>query len=104
MPSCTQGCARQVGVEPSTGVVPAGVGRQTKQALRNLAEILAAAGSGLDRVVKATVYIRDAEMFGEMDTAFAEFFGDARPARTTIPGIAFRSGVDVEIDLIAAVN
>lgn len=97
-------CAGQVGIEPSTGVVPDGAGPQTRQALLNLAAILEAAGSSLDRVVKATVYVRDASMFGEMDAAFAAAFGDARPTRTTIPGIGFRAGVDVEIDLIAAVS
>lgn len=53
-------------------------------------------------MVKATVYLRDASMFAEMDAAFADAFGGTGPARTTIPGIAFRAGVDVEIDLIAA--
>ena len=97
-------CAGQVGVDPSTGVVPDGAGAQTRQALSNLAAVLTAAGSDFDHVVKATVYVRDAAMFGEMDTAFAEVFGAARPARTTIPGIDFRDGVDVEIDLIAALR
>jgi 2-iminobutanoate/2-iminopropanoate deaminase len=97
-------CAGQVGIEPETGVVPGTVAAQTRQALLNLATVLAAAGSGLDQVVKATVYVRDASMFGEMDAAYAEVFGAARPARTTIPGIAFRAGVDVEIDLIGALS
>jgi 2-iminobutanoate/2-iminopropanoate deaminase len=95
-------CAGQVGVEPATGTVPDGVDAQTRQALLNLATVLVAVGSGLDQVVKATVYVREAAMFGEMDAAFADVFGAARPARTTIPGIAFRAGVDVEIDLVAA--
>lgn len=47
-------CAGQVGIEPSTGVVPEGVGAQTRQALSNLAAVLAEAGSDLDHVVKAT--------------------------------------------------
>ena len=97
-------CAGQVGIEPATGVVPDGVGPQTRQALSNLAAVLTAAGSDLDHVVKATVYVRDAAMFSEMDAAYAEVFGAARPARTTIPGIDFRPGVDVEIDLIAALS
>lgn len=98
-------CAGQVGIDPSTGVVPDGVGPQTRQALSNLAAILTEAGSGLDHVVKATVYLRDPAMFGEMDAAYAEVFGTARPARTTIPGADFpRADVDVEIDLIAAVS
>jgi enamine deaminase RidA (YjgF/YER057c/UK114 family) len=50
------------------------------------------------------VYVRDAAMFSEMDAAYAEAFGAARPARTTIPGVEFRPGIDVEIDLIAALS
>lgn len=95
-------CSGQVGIEPASGLVPEGAGAQTRQALSNLAAALAAAGSAVDRVVKVTVYLREATMFAEMDAAFADFFGAARPARTTIPGITFRPGVDVEIDLIAA--
>ena len=97
-------CAGQVGIDPATGVVPDSVGSQTRQALSNLAAVLAAAGSDFAHVVKATVYVRDAAMFGEMDAAYADVFGAARPARTTIPGIDFRAGVDVEIDLIAALR
>jgi 2-iminobutanoate/2-iminopropanoate deaminase len=97
-------CAGQVGIKPSTGIVPDGAGPQTTQALSNLAAVLAAAGSDFDHVVKATVYVRDAGMFSEMDAAFAEAFGATKPARTTIPGVDFRPGVDVEIDLIAAVR
>lgn len=97
-------CAGQVGIDPSAGIVPVGVGPQTTQALSNLAAVLAAAGSDFDHVLRATVYVRDAGMFGEMDAAYAEAFGATRPARTTIPGVAFRPGVDVEIDLIAALK
>jgi 2-iminobutanoate/2-iminopropanoate deaminase len=96
-------CAGQVGAYPD-GTVPEGVGPQTTQALANLAAILATVGSSLDRVVKATVYIRDAAMFAEMDAAFSDAFSAARPTRTTIPGVNFRAGVDVEIDLIAAAD
>ena len=97
-------CAGQVGIDPSSGTVPVGVGPQTTQALSNLAAVLAAAGSDFEHVLKATVYVRDAGMFSEMDAAYAEAFGAARPARTTIPGVGFRPGVDVEIDLIAALS
>jgi 2-iminobutanoate/2-iminopropanoate deaminase len=97
-------CAGQVGVDPATGAVPPGVGRQTRQVLSNLDAVLAAAGSSLAHVVKATVFVRDASMSAEMDSVFAEVFGSTRPARTTIPVGSFRAGVDVEIDFIAAVG
>ena len=97
-------CSGQVGVDPVSGTVPAGAGPQTRQALSNLAAVLSAAGSSLDRVIRATVYIRNAGLFAETDAVFADVFGAARPARTTLPGLSFRTGVDVEIDLIAAAS
>ena len=97
-------CSGQVGYDATTGTVVAGVGAQTRQCLSNLAAVLAQAGSSLDRVVKAGVFIRDEAMFAEMDAVFAEVFGSARPARTTLPGLQFRPGVDVEIDVIAATS
>jgi 2-iminobutanoate/2-iminopropanoate deaminase len=97
-------CAGQIGVDPVTGEVPPGAGPQTRQALANLTAVLAAAGADLASVVKATVYTRDASLFAEMDGAYGEVFGDLRPARTTIPGVAFRAGVDIEIELIAALG
>ncbi len=96
-------CSGQVGFDVATGTVVTGAGRQTRQALNNLAVVLAGVGSSLDRVVRASVFLRDAGMFAEMDAVFAEVFGTARPARTTLPGLQFREGVDVEIDLIAAI-
>jgi 2-iminobutanoate/2-iminopropanoate deaminase len=96
-------CSGQVGFDAATGTVVPGTGPQTRQALSNLAVVLAEAGSSLDRVVRASVYIRDAGMFAAMDAVFAEVFGSARPARTTLPGLQFRDGVDVEIDAIAAI-
>jgi 2-iminobutanoate/2-iminopropanoate deaminase len=95
-------CSGQLGVDPATGQVVPGVAGQTRQALSNLGTILAAARTSLEMVIKANVFIRDADMFAEMDEAYAEVFGSARPARTTVPGVKFREGVDVEIDLIAA--
>ena len=96
-------CSGQVGFDVATGTVVAGAGPQTRQALSNLAVVLAGVGSSLDRVVRASVFLRDAGMFAEMDAVFAEVFSTARPARTTLPGLQFREGVDVEIDLIAAI-
>jgi 2-iminobutanoate/2-iminopropanoate deaminase len=60
-------------------------------------------GSSLDRVVKVGVFLRDAAMFAEMNAVFSEVFGSALPARTAVPGLQFREGVDVEIDVIAAI-
>jgi 2-iminobutanoate/2-iminopropanoate deaminase len=95
-------CSGQLGVDPATGAVVPGAGPQTRQALSNLALMLAAAGTSMDRVIRAGVFLRDQSMFAAMDEVFGEVFAAARPARTTVPGLSFRAGADVEIDLIAA--
>jgi 2-iminobutanoate/2-iminopropanoate deaminase len=95
-------CSGQLGVDPATGAIVPGAGPQTRQALTNLAVMLAASGTSMDRVIRAGVFLRDQSMFAEMDAVFGEVFAAARPARTTVPGLSFRNGADVEIDLIAA--
>jgi len=97
-------CSGQLGVDPASGELENGVGGQTRRALQNLEVVLRGVGSDLTRVLQVRVYLRDASSFAEMDATFAEVFGDNRPARTTLPGIGFRSGVEVEIDLTAAVR
>lgn len=94
----------QVGVDPATGEAPEGVEAQTEQVLKNVAGILEAAGSGLDRVVRCGVFVADMSRFGEMNAAYERMFGDHRPARTTIePQALPGSGFLVEIDAIAVV-
>lgn len=94
----------QVGVDPATGVAPDGVEAQTEQVLRNVASILEAAGSGLDRVVRCGVFVADMSRFQEMNAAYERMFGDHRPARSTIePRALPGSGFLVEIDAIAVV-
>ncbi len=94
----------QVGVDPATGQAPEGVEAQTEQVLKNVASILEAAGSGLDRVVRCGVFVADMSRFAEMNAAYERMFGDHRPARTTIePQALPGSGFLVEIDAIAVV-
>ena len=95
-------CSGQLGVDPVTGEMPVGVAAQTRRALQNLEFVLSGVGSDLTQVLRAMVYLRDPSSFAEMDSTFAEIFGDHRPARTTLPGIGFRAGVEVEIDVTAA--
>jgi 2-iminobutanoate/2-iminopropanoate deaminase len=74
---------------------------QTVQVIENLKAILAAAGLGLKDVVKTTVYLADLADFAEMNRAYAEFFPQAPPARTTIQAAGLPRGVSVEIDAVA---
>ena len=92
----------QVGVDPKTGFAPHGVAAQTEQVFRNIASILAAAGSSLDRVVRCGVFVADMNEFGAMNEVYERMFAGHRPARSTIqPERLPGSGFLVEIDAIA---
>jgi len=92
----------QIPLLPATGVmVEGGVGEQARQALCNLRAVLEAAGSGLDRVVKATVYLVDMGDFEEVNGVYAEFFGDAPPARVCVEVSGLPKGARFEVDAVA---
>ena len=94
----------QVGLDPATGkLVPGGIEAETKRALDNLAAILRAAGTGFDRVVKASVFLIDMDDFAAMNGVYASVFGDTRPARTTVAVSRLPVGARVEIDVVASV-
>ena len=78
-----------------------GVAEQTEQVLANLRAILEAAGSGLDRVVKTTVYLRNLDDFQAMNDVYRRHVGEVPPARATVEVSALPSGALVEIDAIA---
>ncbi|HEY7603738.1 MAG TPA: Rid family detoxifying hydrolase [Gaiellaceae bacterium] len=92
----------QVALTPGGGV-PAGdgVAEQTEQVFANLCAILEAAGTGLDRLVKATVYLRSLDDFQEMNDVYRRYVGEVPPARATVEVSALPSGALVEIDAIA---
>jgi 2-iminobutanoate/2-iminopropanoate deaminase len=97
--------AGQIALDPATGeVVPGGVAEQTARVMENLRAILAAAGSGLDRVVKTTVFLADMADFTAMNEVYAKAFGDHRPARSTVAAAGLPRGVRVEIEVIATVR
>jgi 2-iminobutanoate/2-iminopropanoate deaminase len=97
-------CSGQIPTDPESGALIQGdVAVQTRQVLRNLDAVLHAASSGRGRVVKTTVYLCDMEDFGAMNAAYAEFFGDARPARATVAVAGLPRGARVEIDCVATV-
>jgi 2-iminobutanoate/2-iminopropanoate deaminase len=94
--------AGQVALDPGTmELVPGGVVEQTERVLTNLRAVLAAAGSGLHRVVKTTVYLVDMADFGAMNEVYARHFGDHRPARSTVAVAGLPKGARVEIDVVA---
>jgi 2-iminobutanoate/2-iminopropanoate deaminase len=94
--------AGQIGLDPQTNeVVPGGVEDETRQVLANLKNILEAAGSSLDQVVKTTVFLRDMNDFARMNVVYAEFFREKPPARSTVQVAGLPRGVAVEIEAIA---
>lgn len=94
----------QIALDPVSGdLVGAEVGAQTEQVLRNAAEILMAGGSGMDRVVKTTVYLLDMGDFARMNEIYSRFFGEMPPARATVAVASLPKGALVEIDFVAQV-
>jgi len=94
--------AGQGGMDPKTGeIVTGGIEAETRQVLTNIKNILEAAGSSMDLVVKTTVYLRDMQDFAVMNGVYATFFPTNPPARTTVQAAALPRGIAVEIDTVA---
>jgi 2-iminobutanoate/2-iminopropanoate deaminase len=95
-------CSGQVGADPATGeLAGTTVAEQTARCLDNLAAVLSAGGSALDRVVKVNAYLADMNDFAEFNAAYARYFTDAPPARATIGVGALPKGARVEVECIA---
>ena len=92
----------QIALDPATNeIVPGDFAAQAHRVLKNLQAVLRAGGSDFNRVLKATVYVNDLENFKILNTIYAEYFGDHKPARTTIEASKLPKGSLLEIDLIA---
>ncbi|MFH1942526.1 MAG: Rid family detoxifying hydrolase [bacterium] len=95
----------QLPIRPETGEKVIGsIEDQTEQVLKNVAAVLNAAGSGLDRVIKTTVYVSDIRLWDEVNAVYARFFGDHRPARAVVPTQALHHGFQVEIEAVGIVE
>jgi 2-iminobutanoate/2-iminopropanoate deaminase len=95
-------CSGQIPIDPATGeFVSTEVSEQTEQVLKNLSEVLRAAGSDLGSVVKTTVFLADMEDFAEMNEVYARFFSDNKPARATVQAARLPKDARVEIECIA---
>jgi len=92
----------QIPIDPATGqFVAGGIEAQTEQVLKNLSAVLEAAGSGLDRVIKTTVFLADMQEFGAMNEVYGRFFTDDPPARATVEAARLPRDAKVEIEAIA---
>lgn len=96
-------CSGQLGFDPSSGELAEGVEAQTRHALQNIARVLEAANSGLEHIVKATVFVTDMRDFPIVNRVYGECLGDNRPARSTVQVAALPLGALVEIEVIAYV-
>ena len=84
------------------GTMPEGIAAQTEQVFDNLAAVLAAAGTCLDRVVKATVFVTDLGDFATLNAVYEKRFGSHKPARSTVQVAALPRGASVEIELVVS--
>lgn len=91
----------QIALTPSGELVDRDIKRQTRQVLTNLKNLLEDSDSGLEYVVKTTIFLENIEDFGIVNVLYAEFFGDHKPARSTVAVKTLPKNVLVEIEAIA---
>ena len=97
-------CSGQIPIDPATGeFVSEAVAEQTEQVLKNLGEVLKAAGTSLDNVVKTTVFLADMNDFAEMNEVYGRYFSENKPARATVQAARLPRDAKVEIDCIALI-
>lgn len=94
----------QISLDPATGnLVEGDFDAHARRVFENLKAVLAEGGASFSSVVKATVYVTDLANFQALNAIYAEYFGDHKPARTTIQAAALPKGAPVEIDLVAVI-
>ncbi len=91
----------QIALNPEGELIEGGVAEQTRQVLNNLSAVLEEAGGTLNDVIKTTIFLANMEDFATVNEVYAEFFGDHRPARSTVAVKTLPKEVLVEIDCIA---
>ncbi|MBA3534145.1 MAG: RidA family protein [Ardenticatenales bacterium] len=97
--------AGQIAIDPVTNQFVGGdIAQETKQVLSNLSAVLRAAGSGLDQVIKTTVFLTTMDHFTQMNEVYASFFNAVFPARSTVAVAGLPKGALVEIECVALVD
>ena len=92
----------QIAIDPDTGsVTGADIAGQTHQVMKNLLAVLHAGGSGIEKIVKTTVFLANLDDFSRFNEIYREYLGGARPARTTAQVTRLPKGVLIEIDAVA---
>ena len=94
-------CSGQIPIIPSTGEIIVGdIAKATKQVLLNLSEVIKEGGTSIDRVVKATIFIKNMDDFATINGVYEEFFGTHRPARAVVEVARLPKDVEIEIEAI----
>ena len=94
-------CSGQIGLDPATGALVEGVEKQTRQAIANLEAVLIRAGFSPAKVAKTTIFLKSMEDFAVVNKVYGNFFGEHRPARSTVEVSNLPKGALVEIECIA---
>jgi 2-iminobutanoate/2-iminopropanoate deaminase len=94
-------CSGQIGIDPVTNMLTPTIEGQTKQALKNLAQVLQEAGTSLQNVVKTTMYLKNMGDYTQVNDIYASFFEDQKPARSTIEVARLPKDALIEIEAIA---
>ena len=95
----------QLAIDPKTGEkCLSSIEEETLQVLKNLAAILEAAGSDITQVLKTTLFIADADLWGQVNAIYGQFFGEHRPARAAVPTKDLPFGFRIEIEAIATLT
>ena len=93
-------CSGQIPVDPETGIIPEGVKAQAEQALTNVKNLIAAAGSSIDNVIKTTVFIKDMNDFAVINEIYAKYFTEPFPARSCVEVARLPKDVLLEVEAI----
>jgi 2-iminobutanoate/2-iminopropanoate deaminase len=95
----------QIAINPETGdIVEGGIEAQTHQVLKNVSNILAAAGSSMNRVVKTTVFMADMADFATVNNIYATYFSEPYPARSAVAVKSLPKNVLIEIEVVAEIE
>lgn len=97
-------CSGQIGIDPQNNELVAGFEEQTRQVLKNLSEVLKTGNSGLEKVVKTTVYLADIKDFGIMNEIYGQYFSEHKPARAAFAVAYLPKDALIEIEVVAEVT
>lgn len=93
-------CSGQIPINPATGEIPEGVEAQAEQALTNVKNLIEAAGSSIDNVVKTTVFIKNMDDFAKINEIYAKYFSEPFPARSCVEVARLPKDVLLEVEAI----